>query len=400
MKGVGAFCLDQDRDVVEQLKCFHSKAAEGILGDYNDHWIVEDPDDDDQSHQIKVNKDIFVQSLIDKPSESFLGAVQNNNKVSILYTVSQRQKIPFCTGCSSQKCKCFYEYKKKNRKNVAEDDNENANEEEFHWDRRKKDKVTLREDFNEALELNEQYRRFGCNLTPFEYPIKRNPNLQEKFINRMKGNFDIPERLTPRYDGALVCAHGFSFDDSDERLLQTSQHVILYTNTQDIIMDSVTLGRPTTPAGACRCLQMYDGHPFLLWHLGVGRMVDYSFLHVAANQVINGSTMHSIFQTRETALSSLGISSTLTYQDFERACSGFVSMIRFKKEDFMCLDCGQTPKYIVADGKMTAPTVRKVQHLDELSPEENDEQILPQGSLFKDRVFLHRKKERDLKKIF
>ena len=55
-------------------------------------------------------------------------------------------------------------------------------------------------------------------------------------------------------------------------------------------------------------------------------------------------------------------------------------------------------KYIVADGKMTAPTVRKVQHLDELSPEENDEQILPQGSLFKDRVFLHRKKERDLVK--
>ena len=129
-------------------------------------------------------------------------------------------------------------------------------------------------------------------------------------------------------------------------------------------------------------------------------MVDYSFLHVAANQVINGSTMHSIFQTRETALSSLGISSTLTYQDFERACSDFVSMIRFKKEDFMCLDCGQTPKYIVADGKMTAPTVRKVQHLDELSPEENDEQILSQGSLCKDRVFLHRKKERDLVKIF
>ena len=175
MKGVGDFCLDQDRDVVEQLKCFHSKAAKGILGDYNDHWIVEDPDDDDQSHQIKVNEDIFVQSLIDKPSESFLGAVQNNNKVSILYTVSQRQKIPFCTGCSSQKCKCFYEYKKKIRENVAEDDNENANEEEFHWDRRKKDKVTPRDDFNEALELNEQYRCFGCNLTPFDIPLREIP---------------------------------------------------------------------------------------------------------------------------------------------------------------------------------------------------------------------------------
>ena len=62
----------------------------------------------------------------------------------------------------------------------------------------------------------------------------------------------------------------------------------------------------------------------------------------------------------------------------------------------MCDDCGQTPKYIVADGKMTAPTIRKVQHLDELSPEDDDNQVLPQGSHFKDCVYLKRKKEREL----
>ena len=194
----------------------------------------------------------------------------------------------------------------------------------------------------------------------------------------------------------MVCKHGFGFDSSDVTLVQTSQNVIIYTNTQDIIIDSVTLARPTSPAGSCQCLQQYDGHPVLLWHLGSGRMVDYAFLHVSAHQVTNGSTMHSIYQTRETALSSLGISSSLTYQDFERACSGFVSMIRFRKEDFMCDDCGQTPRYIVADGKMTAPTVRKVQHLHELAPEEDDGQVLRQGSKFKDRVFLHRRKEHDL----
>ena len=62
----------------------------------------------------------------------------------------------------------------------------------------------------------------------------------------------------------------------------------------------------------------------------------------------------------------------------------------------MCDDCGQTPRYIVADGKMTAPTVHKVQHLHGLAPEEDDNQVLQQGSQFKDHVFLHRKKERDL----
>ena len=393
MRGVINFCLDQDRDYIEQLKCIHSKAAEGLLDDYDNLWIVTAPEDEDQNHTIKVNEDILVQSLIDEPSECFLGAVQNDNQVSLLYTVSKKQKIPFCSRCPSPKCKCFFEYKKRIREHVNVDE-----QEELHWERRKVDAITPRDDYNEALELNEQYKRFGYNITPFEYPIKRDDDLQAKLINRMGGQINIPDRLEPSYEGALVCKHGFGFNSSDVTLVQTSQNVIIYTNTQDIIIDSVTLARPTSPAGSCQCLQQYDGHPVLLWHLGRGRMVDYAFLHVSAHQVINGSTMHSIYQTRETALSSLGISSTLTYQDFERACSGFVSMIRFRKEDFMCDDCGQTPRYIVADGKMTAPTVRKVQHLDELAPEEDDDQVLQQGSQFKDRVFLHRKKERDLVK--
>ena len=62
----------------------------------------------------------------------------------------------------------------------------------------------------------------------------------------------------------------------------------------------------------------------------------------------------------------------------------------------MCDDFGQTPKYIVADGKMTAPTIRKVQHLDELSPEEDDNQVWSQGSHIKDHVYLKRKKELEL----
>ena len=391
MRGVISFSLDQQRNAIEELKCIHSRAAEGLLDDYDDLWLVTAPDDEDQSHQIVVNEDIAVQSLINEPSECFLGAFQQDNKVSLLYTVSRKQKIPFCSECTTQKCKCFFEYKKRISENFNDDDDD---QEELHWNRRQADTIAPRDDFNDALELNEQYRRFGYNITPFEYPIKRDNDLQAKLINRMRGHIDIPDRLCPSYEGALICKHGVAFNSSDVTLVQTSQNVIIYTNTQDVIMDSVTLARPS--AGSCKCLQQYDGHPVLLWHLGSGRMVDYAFLHVSAHQVINGSTMHSIYQTRETALSSLGISSTLTYQDFERACSGFVSMIRFRKEDFMCDDCGQTPKYIVADGKMTAPTIRKVQHLDELSPEEDDNQVLPQGSHFKDRVYLKRKKEREL----
>ena len=51
------------------------------------------------------------------------------------------------------------------------------------------------------MELNEHYKRYdyGYNLTPFEYPIQRDPDLQAKFVNRMKGHFNILGSLKPDF---------------------------------------------------------------------------------------------------------------------------------------------------------------------------------------------------------
>ena len=108
--------------------------------------------------------------------------------------------------------------------NINDDNDE---QEEFHWNRRQSDAINPRDDFNDALELNEQYRRYGYNITPFEYPINRDNDIQAKLINRMGGQFDIPDRLQPSYQGALICKHGLGFDSSDTRLVQTSQNVII-----------------------------------------------------------------------------------------------------------------------------------------------------------------------------
>ena len=62
----------------------------------------------------------------------------------------------------------------------------------------------------------------------------------------------------------------------------------------------------------------------------------------------------------------------------------------------MCTNCGKPPRYIVADGKMTGQKLRKVKHLSELDHHGDDEQILAQGSHFKDQVFLYIKRERKL----
>lgn len=392
MQCVGDFCLNQTRGVIDRLKCNHVKAAEYIAGNYEDHWNIPYPDDQDETHNISVNSDITVQCLIDEDSECFLGVHQTNGKLSVLYTVSKKQKMPLCSICSSTKCKCFHQYKDAIR--VANDTNQEIPE--FHWEKRRTETPVPRDDYEDILELNEQYKKYGCNLTHFEYPIKRDPVLQERFVTRSKGHYDIPQSLKPQFMESLTCQHGFGFDSSDASFLQSSKNLIIYAQTQDIVLETASFARPTVPAGSCRCLQQYDGHPVLLWNLGCGRMVDYTFLHFAIHQVVNGTPMNSIYQSRSTVFSSLGLKSGISYQDFARACSGYASMMKFRKEDFLCSSCGQTPRYLVADGKMCGPTSRKVKHLSELDRHEDDDTVLEQGSHFKDRVFLFRKPERTL----
>ena len=70
--------------------------------------------------------------------------------------------------------------------------------------------------------------------------------------------------------------------------------------------------------------------------------------------------------------------------------------MRFKPEDFRCEICGDTPEYIVMDGKVLSPSWDKIDHLEELRKHPDDDNILSTGSIFKDRVVLSQIRERKL----
>ena len=105
--------------------------------------------------------------------------------------------------------------------------------------------------------------------------------------------------------------------------------------------------------------------------------------------------MNAIHSARAEALSSLGVRTSLSVKDLTRATTGFATMMRFRKEDFLCNHCTDTPPYIVCDGKSIGPAKRKVNHLEELDRADDDDTPLPQGSRFSERVFLSSKQERD-----
>ena len=148
----------------------------------------------------------------------------------------------------------------------------------------------------------------------------------------------------------------------------------VFTESTEYIVDSETYGRPS--AGNCKCVLQADTHELLLWNLGSGKFVSYNFLLSSVHKMTVGMAMNAIVSSRELSLNSIGLQTTFTVKDLDRSLTGFAKLMKFRKEDFQCNQCGDTPQYIVCNGKSVGPTRRKVDHLSEFDGLE--------GSKFKD----------------
>ena len=386
MDGLG---LDQNKEGILALQCMHSEAAFYFGGNWDTHWTVGDIEDTDESYKVECNPDIHLQQLRD--DTLFLAACQKDGVISLLFTVSPKQKYPFCSKCSSKKCACFRRFKKALEEQADPDESM-----DYYWKRLKTERPQPCEHFLEIPSTDDHFMRHGYNLTTFEYPIKRDRNLQEKFIERFHGKFNIPEKITPIFDISIVCEHGSTFDPSDQNLKKISPNIKVFTETAEFIVETETFGRPS--AGNCKCVMQADTHDFLLWNLGNGKFICLTFLLSAIHKMTKGMAMNAMVSSRAATLSSLGIQTSLTVKDLDRSLTGFAKLMSFRKEDFLCDKCGETPQYIVCDGKAVGPTKRKIKHLAEFDRAVDDQSPLPEGSSFKDRVFLSSKQERDLVK--
>ena len=385
--------MNQREEDIRDLQCIHAKAAMRFFPRWEDYYTIADIEDTDQSYTVFCNQDIKVQTF--SQEGRFLAAIQTDGEVTLLFTVGKKQKFPLCSraGCSRKvKCLCYKKYKAVIRgEEGSEDDEDNR----YYWNRRAGPRSTLVEHFLDGQDQNYS-KKHGYNRTKFEYPIKRNIELQEKFKRRINGIFDLPDSIAPQYDDTEVCEkHGNTFNPDDHKLILLSENIIIYTESIDKIFPVKVYGRPTMTG--CKCILQADTHDLLLWNMGSGHLLDYLFLHNQVHKTVtSGSAMNATFDARKTALSSVGLSSSLSYSVFRRACTGYTQMIQFKKEDFVCSSCGDSPSYLVCDGKTDGPSKRQVSHIDELDRYEEDENVLCQGSFFQDRVFLSENRERKM----
>ena len=195
MDPVPGMHMDQTKEAMYGIQCVHSKAAASFFPCWEDHWSITDLDDTDMSYKVFCNQDIRIQTFLD--TDRFLAAIQSDGQVTLMFTVSRKQKFPLCSkgSCSKQtKCLCYKKYKK------ILDEDEHDGEPTYYWNRRTSEKPTLIDHFLEDLPADHYHRKHGYNRTRILYPIKRCKTLQEKFLSRLEGGFDLPGEIIPKLD--------------------------------------------------------------------------------------------------------------------------------------------------------------------------------------------------------
>ena len=444
MKMVENLGLYADPCEISAFQCIHSKAAGFLVKDWETIWKIE-VDDSDSALSVFCNEDVkYFTFQKHSKSSGFLAGVQSAGKVYLLQTVTKKQRSPFspfCSDCTGQSCMHWLNYKSKKREgseefafdhhvieqeriedfqDIIEHDHDDNNESviDQHENVEASD-LTLAEDDEGSDEpgnadaentvmddekplhwrtippLDVYHKLYGYNVSDIVYPFQRDPQLQSGWIERMQGIYSFPSQFIPVWSVSNLCKHGNIFDREDENLGFHSKNIVVYTSIGERVFDVEVLYRRSM--ADCKCMQQFDSHGHLLWHLGFGRFVDYTLLHQHLHRMrASGIGTYAEFRSIQDSLDSIGISSSLTYHDLHRAVCGFFRRLKFdEKYAFSCPMHGTTPKFLCADGKNLGPTKRKVKSLKELERHEDDLEVLPQSTFFATRVFMHEIKERN-----
>ena len=399
MSAVDGLSFTQSPEDIRLKLCYHSLVASMLIGEWRSFWSVSLSPSDEVFNVFPNPEETFT-TFVSQSTETALlaGVLDSNKKISILYCVTSRQEVPFCTSCVRRKCHHYRQFLSYTEQ--AQGQGEAVSGEVIGEYDPKHD--TEEEDFGhedhylKPLPKHLHGYMYGYNYTPILYPFSDSSDQQQIWIERIKGIVNIPDRLVPVPDSDYKCKHNKAFCNSDEALVPVSRTLCLISDLGERIFKSEVFARPSE--GPCKCLHRVDGHTYGIWNLGHGRFVDYTLL-LGYLQKWRGSgiSMHALFRSITDCMDSCGVSSSLTYSDLHRSICGFFVNLKFDlTRAFSCPRHGTSPTWIVSDGKALGPLKKRVAHLSELDVAKEDESVFNQSTHYKDRVYLYLKKERVL----
>ena len=112
MSGTETLLVDQDPVQILSRLCIHSKVCSTLIGDWRDIWDI-DISPGDRLVRIVCNEEKTCHTFQEKSKDTtLLAATRSHGKVSLLYTVTNKQKSPICTSCVTRKCPHVHSYEK------------------------------------------------------------------------------------------------------------------------------------------------------------------------------------------------------------------------------------------------------------------------------------------------
>ena len=403
MQGILSLGTKQNEHELSHKMCYHSKVASLLIRDWREQFKI--PNNVEEIRESYITDEADNVSILKEKvgctlKSQWLVAVLHDKMVSYLFTVG-KQSTPTCSKCSSRKCTCYWLFKN-HQKHLEDTINANIDNTELGADTSIPNNSTSENSQTNETKPSSHYNetigeKYGHNKEPILFPFKRCPKQKKMWEEKESKSIEFPNILSPSYDDDRVCAHGFKYNEDDSVMGICAQTMIIYTENSEITHPTILKYRRSV--GPCSCQQHYDGHEYLLWHLGNGRMIDYKLLHNFFHDWIRtGIPVKAKHSSIISGAISMGRTSTLTYDMLLRAIDGFVTNLSFDiQKCFICPRCGKTPRYFIGDGTKTGPLKSKIKasNIHELGNHEDDKQFLSQGSKFSDRVFLSIKKERD-----
>ena len=122
---------------------------------------------------------------------------------------------------------------------------------------------------------------YGYNFKEIPFPIKDDKTFQSKYLQRLQGNHNFPDKLIPEYVPESKCKkHGNEYDPSEDNLHEESNTIIIYSEVGEQMFNIALYSRPT--AGDCSCTAKFDGTDLLIWNLGRGRFIDFATILIFA----------------------------------------------------------------------------------------------------------------------
>lgn len=317
------FSLNQNPATLQRFKCIHTQACDRIVdqhGGFRNMWPIDTNTilPQDEHFTVKIARDTEAVTL--QENHLFLAAVFNKkkDKISILTTLNRGMKIPMCQTCSTKPCGCFRKYK-----DFIETQNlQNNVQTQWYWDQRKTRQRTYQEPIEHYNEDIANKLQHGYNMRKtILYPIKRNVALQAQFQAQVAGTLPYPQgELKPAYDPAELCPHQNSYDPSDDNLVLLKDNAIIFSEHTEEFIPIQIYGRKAV--GACKCLQQSDTSDMLLWNIGSGVLIKYTWLHSAVHRYLSGELVNAQYDARLRSFNSLGLPTNLQEHHFRKALFG------------------------------------------------------------------------------